>query len=192
MRELHLKMSFENKVKCFLMNLNQLLILIVIYANNSTWHEVKDKEKSGSNAQIPSVLSPNQRRIHFLEPVAKRFKEINQDHIVWLPPPSSFLILGWGPAYGRVMVAYNLINFPVISKLPLYHIFCRKLGTDHRYQPKTITIPSRTNRVKKSKNLKSTVLIKRNASDPAGQRLDGSVGRLGRPARSPRSACKDA
>ncbi|RNA04374.1 hypothetical protein BpHYR1_014145 [Brachionus plicatilis] len=35
-----------------------------------------------------------------------------EDHIVWLPPPSSFLIQGLGPAYGRVMVAYNslLIN----------------------------------------------------------------------------------
>ncbi|RMZ95116.1 hypothetical protein BpHYR1_010942 [Brachionus plicatilis] len=30
-----------------------------------------------------------------------------EDHIVWLPPPSSFLILGLGPAYGKVMVAYN-------------------------------------------------------------------------------------
>ncbi|RNA09911.1 hypothetical protein BpHYR1_022303, partial [Brachionus plicatilis] len=28
--------------------------------------------------------------------------------LVWLPPPSSFLILGLGPAYGRVMVAYNV------------------------------------------------------------------------------------
>ncbi|RNA09908.1 hypothetical protein BpHYR1_036354 [Brachionus plicatilis] len=31
-----------------------------------------------------------------------------EDHIVWLPPPSSFLILDLGPAYGRVMVAYNV------------------------------------------------------------------------------------
>ncbi|RNA03658.1 hypothetical protein BpHYR1_049308 [Brachionus plicatilis] len=37
-------------------------------------------------------------------------EELVEDHIVWLPPPSSFLIQGLGPAYGRVMVAYN-INF---------------------------------------------------------------------------------
>ncbi|RNA05830.1 hypothetical protein BpHYR1_002079, partial [Brachionus plicatilis] len=52
------------------------LFLIIIHANNLTWHEIKDNEKSGSNAQMQSVFSTHQRRIHFFEPVAKRFKEI--------------------------------------------------------------------------------------------------------------------
>ncbi|RMZ98076.1 hypothetical protein BpHYR1_033767 [Brachionus plicatilis] len=57
---------------------SDLQITLIINANNLTWHEVKDFEKSGSNAQIPLVFSPYQRRIHFFEPVAKRFKEINR------------------------------------------------------------------------------------------------------------------
>ncbi|RMZ94520.1 hypothetical protein BpHYR1_051174 [Brachionus plicatilis] len=30
--------------------------------------KIKYNEKSGSNAQIPSLFSPHQRRIHFFEP----------------------------------------------------------------------------------------------------------------------------
>ncbi|RNA23245.1 hypothetical protein BpHYR1_019536 [Brachionus plicatilis] len=58
-------------------NKSDLQITFIIYANNLTWHGIKDNEKSGSNAQIPSVFSPHQRRINFFEPGAKRFKEIN-------------------------------------------------------------------------------------------------------------------
>ncbi|RNA18542.1 hypothetical protein BpHYR1_018179 [Brachionus plicatilis] len=35
--------------------------------------------------------------------------------LVWLPPPSSFLILGLGPAYGRVMVAFNILMFTLVT-----------------------------------------------------------------------------
>ncbi|RNA35758.1 hypothetical protein BpHYR1_036418 [Brachionus plicatilis] len=45
--------------------------------------------------------------INIYVPGIQLFFRLVEDHIVWLPPPSSFLILGLGPAYGRVMVAYN-------------------------------------------------------------------------------------
>ncbi|RNA17352.1 hypothetical protein BpHYR1_026006 [Brachionus plicatilis] len=53
----------------------------------------------------PSYDKTTTKILRFMYPLV-------EDHIVWLPPSSSFLILGLGPAYGRVMVAYNSLFHP--------------------------------------------------------------------------------
>ncbi|RNA31403.1 hypothetical protein BpHYR1_007169 [Brachionus plicatilis] len=48
----------------------------ITYSGDLITHELKDNEKNGSNAQIPSVFSP-QHRIRFVEPLALLRQHLN-------------------------------------------------------------------------------------------------------------------